>query len=88
MTQKSISLSEQAQTIKTGTYQHFKGDQMLVIAIALHSETQEELVVYRHITGERAGEPYLWVRPVSMFLETVERDGRVGPRFKFIGEKV
>jgi cyclomaltodextrinase / maltogenic alpha-amylase / neopullulanase len=64
--------------IKIGRYQHFKGMEVEVIGIAKHSETLEEMVVYRH-DGE------LWVRPKNMFLETVERDGQIIPRFKFIG---
>ncbi len=59
---------------------------MLVVGVALHSETLEEMVVYRHITGERKDEPYLWVRPIKMFLETVEKDGYRGPRFTFLRE--
>ncbi len=70
--------------IKLGKCQHFKGDITEVIGKALHSETKEEFVVYRHITGKYAGEPYYWVRPVKMFLEEVERDGKKTPRFKFI----
>ena len=70
--------------IKLGKYQHFKGDIVEVIGKALHSETMEEFVVYKHITGKRVGEPYYWVRPLDMFLEEVERDGKKMPRFKFI----
>lgn len=81
---KELQLSKEAQSIKKGVYRHFKGDEMLVIGVALHSETQEELVTYRHISGERAGEPYFWVRPVKMFLDTIERDGYKGPRFTYL----
>ncbi len=70
--------------IRPGKYRHFKGDIMEVIGKALHSETQEEMVVYRHITGERAGELYYWVRPASMFMESIERDGKIIPRFEYI----
>ena len=76
-------LSPAAQVLKKGVYRHFKGDEVRVIDIALHSETQEEMVVYRHITGERANEPYHWVRPLKMFLDTIDRDGYKGPRFTF-----
>lgn len=72
--------------LKIGKYRHFKGDIMEVIGIALHSETQEEYVVYRHISGERAGEKHYWIRPKSMFLETIERDGKIMPRFEYINE--
>jgi hypothetical protein len=73
-------------TVALGKYQHYKGDIMEVIGTALHSETQEELVVYKHVTGEHAGERHFWVRPVKMFLENVVVDGRAVPRFKFINE--
>lgn len=72
--------------VKLGKYQHFKGDIMEVIGKALHSETKEELVVYRHITGEHAGEPYYWVRPVAMFQEGVMVEGRKVPRFARLEE--
>ena len=68
--------------IETGIYQHFKGGRYEVIAIAKHSETLEEMVVYRALYG--AGD--VWVRPLCMFLETVEKDGKVFPRFTYIGD--
>jgi len=68
--------------IKLGIYEHFKGGKYEVIGFAKHSETLEKMVLYKH-----EGEEELWVRPLSMFLETVERDGKVMPRFKFIKEK-
>lgn len=67
--------------IKLGKYRHFKGMEYEVIALAKHSETQEELVVYRALYGN--GE--VWVRPASMWNETVERDGKTYKRFDFIG---
>ena len=68
--------------IKTGKYRHFKGGEYEVIALAKHSETQEEMVVYRALYGN--GE--IWVRPVSMWNETVEKDGKTFSRFTYIGE--
>ena len=68
--------------IKIGRYRHFKGGEYEVCGTATHSETGERLVVYQALYGERG----LWVRPVAMFLETVERDGQVRPRFEYIGE--
>lgn len=59
---------------------------MEVIGIAKHSETLEEFVVYKHVTGERAGEDGYWVRPIGMFTEEIERDDYKGPRFKYIGD--
>ncbi len=68
--------------IKPGIYRHFKGNMYRVVAMARHSETMEEMVVYQALYGEMG----LWVRPRSMFLETVERDGKVFPRFEFVEE--
>ena len=64
-------------TIKPGRYRHFKGNEYAVIGTARHSETLEELVVYRALYGDGG----LWVRPAAMWTETVERDGYRGPRF-------
>lgn len=65
---------------KAGRYRHYKGNEYEVIGMAKHSETLEELVVYRPLYGERG----LWVRPREMFLEKVEIDDRVVPRFEKI----
>ncbi|MBI5733578.1 MAG: DUF1653 domain-containing protein [Candidatus Kerfeldbacteria bacterium] len=70
--------------IKLGKYQHFKGDIMEVIGLARHSETLEEFVVYKHISGDKAGEDNYWVRPVEMFLGQVEIDGQLVLRFKYL----
>ena len=64
-------------TVKPGRYRHFKGNEYEVIGTARHSETLEEMVVYRALYGEGG----LWVRPVAMWTEQVERDGYRGPRF-------
>ena len=66
--------------MKTGRYRHYKGNDYTVIGVAKHSETEEELVVYRQEYGERG----LWVRPKDMFLETVEVNGTTVERFQFI----
>lgn len=68
--------------IKLGKYKHFKGNEYEVIGVAKNSETLEEIVVYRALYGEKE----LWVRPASMWNETVERDGKTFKRFEFIGE--
>ena len=68
------------ESIKPGRYRHFKGKEYEVLGVARHSET--ELVVYRALYGDFS----LWVRPVSMWNETVERDGKTFRRFTYIGE--
>ncbi|WP_417375604.1 DUF1653 domain-containing protein [Gimesia maris] len=67
--------------MKTGHYRHYKGNNYTVIGVARHSETDEELVVYRPEYGERG----LWVRPKVMFLESVEVNGELMPRFAYLG---
>ena len=67
--------------IKLGKYRHFKGNEYLVIGIAKHSETLEPMVVYQALYGEKE----IWVRPASMWNETVNKNGYNGPRFTFIG---
>ena len=64
-------------TIKPGRYRHFKGNEYEVIGTARHSETLEEMVVYRALYDDGG----LWVRPAAMWSEMVERDGYCGPRF-------
>ncbi|MCR5506350.1 MAG: DUF1653 domain-containing protein [bacterium] len=63
-----------------GVYQHFKGNKYKVLAVAKHSETLEEMVVYQALYG--AGD--VWVRPINMFLEDIEKDGKIIKRFQFI----
>ena len=71
--------------IKNGIYQHYKGNKYEVIGIAKHSETLEDLVVYRALYDNKVSQ--LWVRPLKMFAETIENDGKEIERFKYIGEK-
>lgn len=68
--------------IKTGKYRHYKGKEYEVIGIARHSETLEELVVYRALYKEND----LWVRPLEMFTEKININGRDVFRFEYIGE--
>lgn len=70
------------ENIKPGRYRHFKGNEYEVLFVARHSETLEDMVVYRALYGERG----VWVRPASMWNETVTRDGKEYKRFTFIGE--
>ena len=69
--------------VKPGRYRHFKGNEYEVLGTARHSETEEELVVYRALYGEGG----LWVRPVSMWNETVERNGQRLHRFSLMEEE-
>lgn len=68
--------------IKLGKYRHFKGNEYEVVAVGKHSETLEDYVIYRALYGEGG----FWVRPLSMFFENVEREGKTLPRFEYIGE--
>ncbi len=64
--------------IEIGKYRHYKGNFYEVIGVVKHSETLEELVLYKQLYGEGA----LWVRPLSMFLETITVDGITKSRFE------
>ncbi len=66
--------------ITPGRYRHFKGREYQVLGVARHSETEQELVVYRTLYGDFS----LWVRPLEMFLEQKEKDGKLVPRFELI----
>lgn len=63
--------------IRPGMYRHFKGNLYEVLMIAKHSETEEEYVVYRACYGEGG----IWIRPLTMFDEVIERDGIKVARF-------
>jgi hypothetical protein len=76
MTDKSPHLK----AIEAGKYRHFKGREYEVLHTAKHSETEEVLVIYRPLYGEKE----LWARPLSMFLETITRDGEQMTRFQKI----
>ena len=69
--------------IAPGRYRHYKGNEYTVLGLARHSETHEELVVYRQEYGDHG----LWVRPKTMFLETVMVDGQEVPRFQHLDSK-
>jgi len=66
--------------LKPGKYRHYKNKLYQVIEVAIHSETMEEMVVYRPLYGEGK----LWVRPLDVFLENVEVKGETISRFEFI----
>jgi hypothetical protein len=69
--------------LKPGRYRHYKGGEYEVQGVATHSETGEELVVYTPLYGDGG----LWVRPLAMFLETVNQEGEERFRFSFIGPR-
>jgi len=66
--------------LKPGVYRHYKGNRYEVIDVARHSETEQQLVVYRTLYGDYS----LWVRPLDMFVETVVVDGEDVPRFRLV----
>ncbi len=69
--------------IKLGRYMHYKGHQYQVLGVAKHSETLEDLVVYRPLYGDQG----LWIRPLKMFNESVAVDGEEIARFEYIGNE-
>ena len=69
-------------SVQSGRYRHYKGNEYTVIGVARHSETEEELVVYRQEYGEYG----LWVRPAAMFAETVEVEARQVARFGLLAD--
>lgn len=78
-----LHLSEEqrlSSSVQPGRYRHYKGCEYHVLGIARHSESEEELVVYRALYGDFG----LWVRPLAMFLEPVTIDGRQLPRFALL----
>ncbi|MFV1873834.1 MAG: DUF1653 domain-containing protein [Oleiphilus sp.] len=66
--------------IQAGLYKHYKGPEYQVIDLVKHSETEEDLVLYKALYGNQG----LWVRPLAMFIEQVEIEGKLVPRFEFI----
>ena len=71
--------------LKTGLYEHFKGNKYEVMGVARHSETLEELVVYKALYKGNFPEGSLWVRPLKMFREFVSVKGEKVERFRYIG---
>ena len=70
--------------VQPGRYRHFKGNEYEVLGMARHSETEEEMVVYRALYGEGG----LWVRPAAMFRGSVTLDGREVPRFTRLPDEI
>ena len=71
--------------LKAGLYEHYKGKMYAVLGIVRHSETTEELVLYKALYKTKFGTDSLWVRPKAMFLENIAVDGKKTPRFKYVG---
>jgi len=69
--------------IKPGKYQHFKGSFYQVLHLARHSEIEEYLVVYHPFDNKDD----IWVRPLAMFTEAVNRDGKIQPRFALVSSE-
>lgn len=76
----SVKLSRKAKTLKKGIYQHYKKRNYQVLGVVVHSETLEELVLYKALYGEHL----MWVRPLNMFTEKVEVDEKKISRFKYL----
>jgi hypothetical protein len=70
-------------TVRPGRYRHYKGSEYTVLGVARHSETSEYLVVYRPDYGDRQ----LWVRPLAMFLESIDLNGNSVPRFQWLADE-
>ena len=68
------------QVVALGIYEHYSGKRYQVLGVAQHTETSETVIVYRSLYGDFA----LWVRPKSMFLEHIEKNGQLIPRFKLV----
>ena len=77
-----LKVTDIMEEIKKGRYRHFKGNEYQVIGFGKHSETLEEMVIYKALYGE--GE--IWLRPTSMWNEEITRDGKTFKRFTYIGE--
>ena len=80
-----MTYEEAIETIEPGRYRHFKGNEYEVIGIARHSETKEPMVVYKALynsDGSDGSDGAIWVRPASMWNETIERNGKKLRRFE------
>ncbi len=71
--------------ILKGNYEHYKGKRYEVLDLAIHTETQEPMVIYKALYKGNFPEGTLWVRPLAMFKESVMIDGKSVPRFRFLG---
>ena len=71
--------------MKLGKYRHYKGKEYEVLGVVRHSETLEEMVLYKALYESTYGRDTLWVRPKGMFQEVITMEGKEMPRFDFIG---
>ena len=78
-----VELSKKAKSLKLGIYEHYKKKRYEMLGVVIHSETLEELVLYKALYGKKL----MWVRLLDMFLGSVEVDGEVKPRFRYLGRK-
>ncbi|HUD02110.1 MAG TPA: DUF1653 domain-containing protein [Rhabdochlamydiaceae bacterium] len=72
--------SETATQLPLGIYQHYKGNRYEVLGVGRHSETHEEMVIYRGLYGAHD----FWIRPLSLFIDTVNWEGKTIPRFTIL----
>ena len=75
-----------ADKIQRGIYEHYKGKFYLVLDVARHHETLEEVVIYKALYETEFGDDTLWIRPLEMFTENVMVDGNEVPRFRYTGK--
>ncbi len=84
MNRPEPQLSEAAKTLPRGIYEHFRGNRYRLLEIAFNSETLEELVIYEAQYGDHP----IFARPLGSFLETVELEEKIIPRFRFLGNSI
>lgn len=77
-------MDNKQQNLKIGKYKHYKGNTYEVLGVAKHSETLEDFVVYKALYENSVSK--LWIRPIKMFLEKIEKDGKIINRFEYIGK--
>ncbi len=70
--------------LKSGTYEHYKGNKYEVVGEAVHTETRERMVIYKALYKGDFPEGQLWARPLAMFQEDVTAAGKTVPRFRFL----
>lgn len=78
---KYMSEFDDLPTIETGLYRHYKGNEYNVLGVGCHTEAHEYFVVYAP-AQPKPGVPQFWLRPYDMFVESIEIDGELQPRFK------